>query len=146
MESSRRGISLLDLFNLPPGAQALLPDQIAAQLEGLAVLDHRASVSPDAFIHHGMLQSIGEGFALPGLRDWLLEIPGINTGVPFQLVFTRAVRTTAPATGEVLEPAPDTFQLDLFLDLFAIRIPGLEPATVEENSGRANSSGARPHP
>lgn len=134
MESSRRGISLLDLFNLPPGTQALLPDNIAAPLEALAVLDHRATTSPDTFAHHGLIQSVGEGLALPGLRDWLVEIPGVNTGVPFQLIFTRAERA-APAPGEALEPAPDSFQLDLFLDRFAITIPGLQPARVEETPG-----------
>lgn len=135
VESSRRGISLLDLFNLPPGSQALLPDNIATSLEALAVIDYRSTTSPDTYIHHGMLQSLGEGFALPGLRDWTIEIPGINTGIPFQLVFTRKARSAPATTGEALELPPDTFQLDLFLDRFAITIPGLQPALVEETPG-----------
>jgi len=128
-----RGMLLLDLIPDAPGA-GLIPADIAERLGALAVLEYHATTTGHAYIYHGVLAPAGdllEGFGLPGLRDWPVEIPGLNAGVPFQLVLKR--RTPGP--GENLEPAPTDWRLDLILDRVAIVIPGLRPAVRVEGSG-----------
>jgi hypothetical protein len=65
--SPRRGISLLDLFTLPPGFQALLPQDLAGSLETLAVLDYSSTTSDETYIHHDTIQALAE--TLPALDD-----------------------------------------------------------------------------
>lgn len=127
---SRRGISLLDLLTLPPGAQSLLPDDLASQLEKFAVVDIRSTTSPAAIFHYGTVQSVAD-VGLPALRNWPAEIPGLNTGIPFQLSLLR----TPPGAGQNLEPGPAGFRLDLFLQRVSIIVPGLRPATRVPASG-----------
>lgn len=123
--TTKRGISLLDLLNIPPGSQGVLPPDVAAQLEKLAILDYHSTTSDSAIIHYGTVQSLAD-MALPALREWPVQAPGLNTGLSFQLT----VKRIAAGAGQNLEPAPDTFQLDLFLNPVAIEIPGLRPATL----------------
>ena len=119
---SKRGISLLDLLNLPGAATTLVPEKLATQLERFSVIDYRTTTSGEAFVHYGTVQALTEALELPALRNWPVQIPGIQTGIPFQLTFTRADVT------DNLEPAADRFNLDLFLDRVSITVPGLKPA------------------
>lgn len=122
---AKRGISLLDLTAPIPGAQALVPADLAERLENLAVVSHRATTSTGAIIHSGVVQPLSD-LGFPSLRNWDVEVPGLNTGLPFRLVRTR----TAPGTGQSLEPAGSNAFLDLVVDRIAITVPGLRPATL----------------
>jgi hypothetical protein len=122
---AKRGISLLDLAAPFPGAQALLPDDLAGRLENLSVVSHRSTVSPGAVVHAGVVQPIAD-LGFPSLRDWDVEVPGLNAGLPFRLVRTRA----QPGAGQTLEPAGSSSFVDLFVDRIAITVPGLRPATL----------------
>src|SRR4029079_9482581 len=53
-----------------------------------------------------------------------IQVPGVNTGLPFQLTLFRATA----GSGQNLEPASSRLQLDLILSRVAIQIPGLRPA------------------
>jgi len=122
---AKRGISLLDLTAPFPGAQALVPDDLAAHLENLAVVSHRSTVSPGAIVHCGVIQPLAD-LGFPALRSWPVEVPGLNSGLPFRLVRTRA----QPGAGQNLEPAGSTAFVDLVVDRIAVTIPGLRPATL----------------
>ncbi len=134
MGSARLGVSLLDLFDLPPDAQTLLPQEMAAQLELLTVIDYSSSTSDNAFVYNGVFQSLGDSFALTGLRDWLVELPGLHTGIPFQLIIRRR-SVENPTIESPFDLPPDDFQLDMVLDRVAIKVPGLKPAIVQETPG-----------
>ncbi|WP_460980191.1 hypothetical protein, partial [Pseudactinotalea suaedae] len=121
---AKRGVTLLDLF-APGGSQALLPDEVARRLEDLAVVDLRSTTSGGTFVHEGVVQPLSD-LGLPALRDWPVEIPGLNTGLPFRLVRIR----TQPGATDSLEPAADAAFLDLVVDRIAITIPGLRPAIL----------------
>ena len=122
---AKRGISLLDLASPFPGAQALVPDDLAGRLENLGVISHRSTVSAGAIVHAGVVQPIAD-LGFPSLRNWDVEVPGLNTGLPFRLVRTR----TAPGAGQTLEPAGSSAFVDLVVDRIAITVPGLRPATL----------------
>jgi hypothetical protein len=122
---AKRGISLLDLTAPFPGAQALVPGDLAARLENLAVVSHRSTVSPGAVIHSGVIQPIAD-LGFPSLRNWDVEVPGLNSGLPFRLVRTR----TTPGAGQTLEPAGASAFVDLVVDRIAVTVPGLRPATL----------------
>ncbi|WP_109474662.1 hypothetical protein [Ornithinimicrobium cavernae] len=121
---AKRGVSLLDLF-APGGAQGLLPADVASRLENLAVIDLHSTTSGGTFVHEGVVQPLSD-LGLPALRNWPVEVPGLNTGLPFRLVRIR--RASAPT--DTLEPAADAAFLDLIVDRIAITIPGLRPATL----------------
>jgi len=127
-----RGVSLLDLLALPPGSQNLIPSDIRTELDKLSVLEYHSSTSPDAHIYFGTVRSLGDAFFASSL-NWPIELPGLNVGVPFQL--TRRRRPPDTGAGENLEPAPDNFQIDLFLDRVSIVVPGLRPAKFVDSSG-----------
>lgn len=120
--AARRGINLLDILNLPGAANTLIPDSLASQLENFSVIDYRTTSSDSAFVHYGTVQALSDSLDLPALRSWPVQIPGIHSGIPFQLTFQRVAVT------ESLEPAADRFNLDLFLDRVSITVPGLKPA------------------
>ncbi len=120
-----RGISLLDLAAPFPGSQAVVPDDLAARLENFAVVSHRSTTSPGAVIHSGVIQPISD-LGFPSLRNWPVEVPGLNAGLPFRLVRSR----TAPGAGETLEPGGSSVFVDLVVDRIAIVVPGLRPATL----------------
>ena len=122
---AKRGISLLDLASPFPGAQAVIPDDLAAKLENFAVVEHHATTSAGVHIHSGVIQPISD-LGFPALRDWPVEVPGLNTGLPFRLVRTR----NAVGAGQNLEPGASSAFLDLVVDRIAITIPGLRPATL----------------
>src|SRR4051794_9501381 len=116
---AKLGISVLDLIGvLPPGSDLLIPADIEAQLEKLAVLEYRSTTTDDVHIHYGTVQSLADEW-LPSLRNWPVELPLINAGVAFQMV-----RTRAPKGANTLEPAATSFFIDLFLNRIAITIPG----------------------
>ncbi|MEL6763510.1 MAG: hypothetical protein AAFO87_07570, partial [Cyanobacteria bacterium J06607_6] len=108
----------------------LVPEALATQLEQFSVIDYRTTTSDRAFIHYGTVQSLSDAAELPSLRNWPVEIPGIQNGIPFQLTYTRAPLAVSddPATTVALEPSAETFSLDLFLDRVSIIVPGLKPA------------------
>lgn len=127
---SRRALSLLDLVGLPGGAQALVPDAIAAKLEGLGVLDYSSTMSEGAYIHYGTIQALED--ALPQLdQGWFVRAPGVTSGIPFQVTIKRAV----PSTTQNIEPAPLLYLIDLFIDRVEIELPFLRPAKLIERSG-----------
>src|SRR5262245_50093969 len=138
--AARRGISVLDLLapavGAPAGIQALVPEDIAGVLEKLSVLEHRSTTSANAHIHYGTLKSLQE-LGIPGLDSFIMEGSAITQGLPFQLALTRK----APTGAETLEPPPSAFQLDLFFDRLAIRIPAgvLRPAKVVKAQGATPS-------
>jgi hypothetical protein len=122
---AKRGISLLDLASPFPGAQALVPGDLAGRLENLAVISYRSTVSAGAVVHAGVVQPISD-LGFPSLRNWDVEVPGLNSGLSFRLVRTR----TAPGAGQTLEPAGASAFVDLVVDRIAITVPGLRPATL----------------
>ena len=122
---AKRGISLLDLASPFPGAQALVPDDLASRLENLAVVSHRSTVSAGAIVHAGVVQPVSD-LGFPSLRNWPVEVPGLNSGLPFRLVRTR----NAAGAGQTLEPAGAGAFVDLVVDRIAITVPGLRPATL----------------
>lgn len=122
---AKRGISLLDLASPFPGAQALIPDELASKLENFAVVEHHATTSAGVHVHEGVIQPISD-LGFPALRNWPVEVPGLNTGLPFRLVRTR----NAAGSGQNLEPAASSAFLDLVVDRIAITVPGLRPATL----------------
>jgi hypothetical protein len=124
--AGRRGISLLDLVAPRPGLQALVPDDVAARLEELAVIDHRATASAAAFLHHGTLQPLGDSVGLPALDGWPVEVPGLSTGLPFRL--SRRRRQADAGAGDTWEPAAQEVTLDLILERVAFVFPGLRAA------------------
>ena len=72
---AKRGISILDLVEPPPGSQAIIPDALAAQLENLAVVSHGSTTSSGAIIHTGVVQPVTD-LGFPALRGWDVEVPG----------------------------------------------------------------------
>ncbi len=127
---SRRALSLLDLVGLPGGAQALVPDDIAAKLEGLGVLDYSSTTSEGAYIHYGTIQALED--ALPQLNQgWIVRAPGLTSGIPFQVTIKRA----QPSATQNIEPAPLAYHIDLFIDRVEIELPFLRPAKLIERSG-----------
>src|SRR5690349_19705003 len=127
---SRRALSLLDLVGLPGGAQALVPDDIAAKLEGLGVLDYSSTTSEGAYIHYGTIQALEA--ALPQLNQgWIVRAPGLTSGIPFQVTIKRA----RPSATQNIEPAPLAYHIDLFIDRVEIELPFLRPAKLIERSG-----------
>jgi hypothetical protein len=127
---TRRALSLLDLVGSPGGAQALIPDNVAAKLEGLGVIDYSSTTSDAAYIHHGTIQALAD--ALPSLDEgWLVRAPGLTTGIPFQATIKR----TQPSAIENIEPAPSLYLIDLFIDRVEIELPFLRPAKLVERSG-----------
>lgn len=122
---ARRGISLLDLIAPFPGSQAVLPEDLAARLENLAVIYYKATSSTGAHVHEGVVQPVSD-LGFPALRNWPVEVPGLNAGLPFRLVRTRGASVSAPG----IEPAGANVFVDLIVDRIAITIPGLRPATL----------------
>lgn len=128
----KRGISMLDLIGYaPPGAQGLLPSNIAGFLEQLAVLDHHSMTSEAAFVHFGTVQA-GD-IALPQITGSSkpMEAPDLTRGVYFRLFFPRRAR----GSGQNVEPAPGQFVLDLILDPVAVEFESLVPARFAPASG-----------
>jgi hypothetical protein len=128
--ASPQGLSILDLLGLPPGSPHLIPKDILAELDKLSILEFQSTTSPDAHIYHGIVRSLGDAF-FPSSLNWPIELPLLNAGVPFQLTRPRK----APTGGQNLEPAPDGFQIDLFLDHVAFVVPGLKPALQIDSAG-----------
>lgn len=130
--AAKRGISILDLIGYaPPGAQNLLPDEVAGFLEQLAVLDHHSMTSGTAFVHFGTVQA-GD-IALPRVTGSSkpVEAPDLTRGVYFRLFFPRASR----GPGQNVEPPPSAFVLDLILDPVAMEFESLVPARFAPAAG-----------
>ncbi|HEY5923702.1 MAG TPA: hypothetical protein VIV11_18600, partial [Kofleriaceae bacterium] len=124
---TRRSLSLLDLVGAPGGAQALIPDNVSSKLEGLGVLDYSSTTSDGAYIHYGTIQALED--ALPNLdQGWIVRAPGLTSGIPFQATIKR----NAPSTGQNIEPAPELYLIDLFIDRVEIELPFLRPAKLVE--------------
>ena len=130
--TARAGISLLDLVgNGPVSAPALMPPDVAAFLDRLAIVDHRAMTSAAQFIHFGVVQ--GEDIGLPRMTNSgeAGEAPDLKRGVYFRLLMPRAAREA----GQNVEPAPGGFVLDLIFDPIGIEVDGLTPARFAPASG-----------
>ena len=134
-----RGVAIVDLLGLPPGSTTIIPPDVRAELAKLAIVDFTVITSADAFIYSGTIRSLGEALFSSSL-NWPIELPLLNVGVPFQLVRPRL----AVAAGADLEPAPETFQLDLLLERVAIVVPGLQPAKLVPSSGVTAAHLVRP--
>ena len=134
-----RGVAIVDLLGLPPGSTTIIPPDVRAELAKLAIVDFTVITSADAFIYSGTIRSLGEALFSSSL-NWPIELPLLNVGVPFQLVRPRL----AIAAGADLEPAPETFQLDLLLERVAIVVPGLQPAKLVPSSGVTAAHLVRP--
>lgn len=119
-----RGIRILDLLSdIPPQALGLLPDEVSSFLDALGVTELFSATSDAGFAHRGRIRAVSEtGISL--FQGWPVEIPGLNSGVNFQLFFRRAAASGA----QNLEPEPVSWVLDLFLDAVRVPLPGPMPA------------------
>lgn len=115
----------------PPGAQSLIPDDVAAFLEGLAVLDHHSITSESVFTHFGTVQA--QSINLPRITGSSkpVEAPDLTRGVYFRLLFPRVPRSGA----QNVEPAPSEFVLDLIFDPISFEFASLTPARFAPASG-----------
>ncbi|HYO44276.1 MAG TPA: hypothetical protein VES19_13855 [Candidatus Limnocylindrales bacterium] len=127
------GIPLIDLFGLPDAATSLLPDSVRSFVDRFVVTGYTTSHSDAAIFHRGSLQPIDTAIdEIPTDFDigiGRLSLPLLQTGIPFQLAFTRKVPTAN------LEPAADVWRLDLSLDVFTLTVDGLEPAVFVKEVG-----------
>lgn len=122
---------MLDLLPLPGGAQAVLPAEVAGPLENLAIVEHRSSTQPWAYVHHGKVTSFADVAELPGMASWPVNVPGLNVGVPFVLTLWRPAPGAPPTPADTaIEGEPVGFVLDLLLDDVRIEVPGLQAARV----------------
>ncbi len=128
----QRGISIMDLIGwAPPGAQALLPDDVASFLENLAILDYHSMTNDEAFIHFGTVQA--GSITLPRITGSTrpVKAPDLTKGVYFRLLFSRGERDT----DQNVEPAPNGFVLDLICDPVAMEFDSFTPARFAPASG-----------
>lgn len=131
-----RGIEILDLIpDLPPGAQGILPDEIAGFLNRISIVEHTTITTQDWFTHGGVLQgATDQGLQLPA--NLPLTLPGLNAGVPFQLSWPRTPASTSDP--EELEPGPDRWILDIYVGRISVPFPDRHPP-----SGSRASPGSR---
>ena len=127
---AKRGISLLDLIEIPEPGRTFIPPDIEAQLEQLSIVEYRSATSDETFTYYGTVQSLAD-LGLPALRKWPVEAPGLNVGIPFQLTVRRQGAAVPPA----LEPATVPSSLDLFLDRVSVVVPGLKAAVLVPSAG-----------
>lgn len=126
-----RGATILDLIaEVPPGAQGFVPDALRQFIELLNVADLSSRTSGTFFVHEGRVSSASD-VALALGPDFPVEIPGLTSGVPFQLGWVRA--TTGDANTD-LEGEPTGWVLDLVLDRVAIIIPIGQPGELVPSS------------
>lgn len=127
------GIPLVDLFDLTDRVASALPAGVQEFVDRFAVVEHAVTRSDAAIFHHGRLRAIDESVAaVPTDFDigiGRLELPLLQTGIPFQLAFSRR-----PASAS-LEPFPDVWRLDLSLEVFTLVTDNLEPAILVPESG-----------
>jgi hypothetical protein len=122
-----RGATILDLIaEVPPGAQGFVPDSVLRFIELLNVADLTSRTSGTFFVHEGRVNSASD-VALALGPDFPVEIPGLTSGVPFQLGWVRA--TTGGAATD-LEGEPTGWVLDLVLDRVAVIVPIGQPGEV----------------
>ncbi|WP_047492246.1 hypothetical protein [Terriglobus sp. TAA 43] len=140
----RRGITLLELLPLPAGAESLVPDEIASQLNLLTVLDYRSMTTATAFVHTGTAQAMLDALNV-NTRGYVFRAPGITDGLKFRLAVARPNPLAANST--TIESVGQQWQLDLFLDPVELQLPfragdlftneeGL--VTVQPDPGRQN--------
>lgn len=131
--SRKEGISLFDLIGATDLINAIVPDQVRDFLERLAIIEHGTRQSPGAIVHFGKIQAFTDAFDSDNeeldVGIGRLSMPLIHTGLPFQFTVQRK------ALVDSLEPAPDAWQLDLFLADFVLVVDGLQPAILVEEYG-----------
>lgn len=129
------GIPLVDLFGLTDRINSALPPTFQDAIDRFVIVRHRTTRSPGAVIHHGKLQSItastGSDVEEIDLGFGTLSVPLVTAGVPFQLSMVRQAITGS------LEPASDTWQLDLKLDDFILILDFLDAAVFVPEAGTA---------
>src|SRR5215469_224982 len=117
---TRRGITLLELLPLPAGAESLVPDEIASQLNLLTVLNYQSMTTESAFVHTGTAQAMLDALNV-NTRGYVFRAPGITDGLNFRLVVARP-NPLAPNSTTV-ESVGQQWQLDLFLDPEELQLP-----------------------
>lgn len=129
----KSGIPLIDLFDVTDQINSALPQVIQDFLDRFSVIGHRTTRSPGAIFHHGKVQplstAIDDNESEIDIGIGKLSIPLIHGGVPFQFSMARATIV------DNLEPAAQSWQLDLHLTDFALTLDGLEPAIYVVESG-----------
>ncbi|WP_289019756.1 hypothetical protein [Desulfobacter postgatei] len=127
------GIPLVDLFAITDQINTALPQSIQDFIDRFSVIEHRTTRSPGAIFHHGKVQSLtsvlSDGAEEMDIGIGKLAIPLIHGGVPFQFSMARTTITNN------LEPAAQSWQLDLALAEFALTLDGLEPAIYVAETG-----------
>ncbi|MCW4152773.1 hypothetical protein OM427_24980 [Halomonas sp. 18H] len=127
------GIPLLELFSAVDQVESVLPQAVRDFVERFAVIGHSSRRSPGAIIHQGRIQALDESLDADSegfdVGIGILSLPLIHTGMPFQLSLERQ------SIADNLEPAPDAWQLDLFLADFSLSVDGLQPALFVEETG-----------
>ena len=126
--SARLGISILDLLPQTTGVALQVPDDIVEKIGVLTVLEHRATTSPDFFLHEGTLQALDDALGIDS-TSWPVRIPGFTHGLPFRM----AVQRVAPVAGQ--EGAPALWTLDIEVRDVEIEIPGVVAAKTSGGSG-----------
>src|SRR5262245_19280052 len=119
--SLRRGTSILDLLPMTSDIAGAVPDRVVDQLGVLTVLDHRSVQNELVFFHHGSLQAPMDALGID-TSDWLIQVPGVTTGLPFRLAIRRG---EPPAASNQQEQPPTGWVLDLLVQDVEVRIPGL---------------------
>lgn len=131
--SRQAGIPLLDLFSAVDQVNSVLPQAVQDFIGRFAVIGHTSRRSPGAIIHQGRIQALDESLNADSegfdVGIGVLSLPLIHTGMPFQLSLQRQ------SIADNLEPAPDAWQLDLFLADFSLSVDGLQPALFVEEVG-----------
>jgi hypothetical protein len=114
----RRGTSLLDLLPQTTELAGMLPDDIVDRVGILTVLDHRSMESDNVVFHRGTLQDPTDVLGID-TSQWVLNIPGISTGLPFRLTVRRG---QAGSAGNQ-ESASTGWVLDILVEDAELRIP-----------------------
>jgi hypothetical protein len=126
----RRGTSLLDLLPQTTELAGVLPDDIVDRVGVLTVLDHRSMESEGVVFHRGTLQDPTDVLGVD-TSQWVLNIPGVSTGLPFRL----AVRRGQAGTGGNQEAGSTGWVLDILVEDAELRISQLRPAVLAGGQG-----------
>ncbi|RKF19860.1 hypothetical protein DBZ36_05220 [Alginatibacterium sediminis] len=137
------GIPLVELFESSAQQTSALPANVQAFVNRFSVINHTSTSSNSAIFHHGLVQPlrdvINQSVDDLKLGDNILKLPGIDTGVAFQLSFGRE------QTIDDLEPASTNWRLDLVLESFELVLPFLYPAIYVPDEG-TNPRHLKPDP
>jgi hypothetical protein len=120
----------------------MVPEELADLLGILTVLDHRSTTSDAAYIHYGTLQAPLDALNVD-MRDWVVQAPGITTGLPFRLVVERIAEDASQ--NQNLEPVGPRWRIDIYIDDLRVVFPGLRAARRIQSTTAPTYLEADPH-